>query len=385
MVIRRKKVRGGGHHGGSWKIAYADFITAMMAFFLVMWLISIVPREELKGIAEYFRMPLRVALTGGPSSSAETSAVPGGGRDPLRSDGDERRAQGNRVEAQPMVDAERRDHHRLENLKKRLENVIENSPVLKSFRPQLLIDMTTEGLRIQIIDNQNRPMFATGRAEVQPYMRDILRELGPVLNELPNKVSISGHTDASQYARGERAYSNWELSADRANASRQELVAGGMSESKVMRIQGLSSSMSLVKDDPYAAVNRRISLVVLNQGTQRRIENENAAAADVSARCPRGRNGGGGGPGCGQGRRTNQSGRSGKHPARRRGSITMAATILVADDSATMRMIVQATLTGAGWKVVTAGNGQEALEMARSHPIDLVVSDWNMPVMGGLS
>ena len=180
VVIRRKKVRGGGHHGGSWKIAYADFITAMMAFFLVMWLISIVPREELKGIAEYFRMPLRVALTGGPSSSAETSAVPGGGRDPLRSDGDERRAQGNRVEAQPMVDAERRDHHRLENLKKRLENVIENSPVLKSFRPQLLIDMTTEGLRIQIIDNQNRPMFATGRAEVQPYMRDILRELGPV-------------------------------------------------------------------------------------------------------------------------------------------------------------------------------------------------------------
>ena len=153
--------------------------------------------------------------------------------------------------------------------------------------------MTTEGLRIQIIDNQNRPMFATGRAEVQPYMRDILRELGPVLNELPNKVSISGRVAV----RAASAASNWELSADRANASRQELVAGGMSESKVMRIQGLSSSMSLVKDDPYAAVNRRISLVVLNQGTQRRIENENAAAADVSARCPRGRNGGGGGPG----------------------------------------------------------------------------------------
>ncbi|MEN4922728.1 flagellar motor protein MotB [Achromobacter spanius] len=284
VVIRRKKVKGGGHHGGSWKIAYADFITAMMAFFLVMWLVSVVPREELKGIAEYFRMPLRVAITGGPSSSAETSAVPGGGSDPLRSDGDVRRGQGNRVESQPMGDAERREQHRLENLKKRLENVIETSPVLKSFRPQLLIDLTTEGLRIQIIDNQNRPMFATGRAEVQPYMRDILRELGPVLNELPNKVSISGHTDASQYARGERAYSNWELSADRANASRQELVAGGMNESKVMRIQGLSSSMSLVKDDPYAAVNRRISLVVLNQSTQKRIENENAAAADVSAK-----------------------------------------------------------------------------------------------------
>lgn len=282
VVIRRKRTAGKSHHGGSWKIAYADFITAMMAFFLVMWLISIVPREELKGIADYFRMPLRVALTGGPSSSAETSAIPGGGADPVRDSGDVRRAEGSRVEAQP--DADRRDRHRLESLKRRLESVIDNSPVLKSFRPQLLLDLTTEGLRIQIVDSQNRPMFATGSAQVQPYMRDILRELGPVLNELPNKLSIAGHTDATQYARGERAYSNWELSADRANASRQELVAGGMNEGKVLRVQGLSSSMSLVKDDPYAAVNRRISLVVLNEKTQRRIEAENAAAADVSSR-----------------------------------------------------------------------------------------------------
>ncbi|WP_082988152.1 flagellar motor protein MotB [Bordetella bronchialis] len=284
VVIRRKKGAHGGHHGGSWKIAYADFITAMMAFFLVMWLISVVPREELKGIAEYFRMPLRVALTGGPSNSAETSAIPGGGVDPLRSEGDVRRADGNRVEAQVQGDeAQRRDQRRLEDLQKRLNNLIENSPVLKNFRPQLLIDMTTEGLRIQIIDNKNRPMFATGSAEVQPYMRDILRELGPVLNEIPNKISISGHTDATQYARGERAYSNWELSADRANASRQELVAGGMNETKVARVMGLSSSVSLVKDDPYAAVNRRISLVVLNRATQQRLERENASAADISA------------------------------------------------------------------------------------------------------
>src|SRR5690606_4345539 len=124
-------------------------------------------------------------------------------------------------------------------------------------------------------------MFATGSATVQPYMRDILRELGPLLNELPNRISIAGHTDAVQYAQGERAYSNWELSADRANASRQELVGGGMSEGKVMRIMGLASSMSLVKDDPYAAVNRRISLVVLNRRTQQRIERENAAASNV--------------------------------------------------------------------------------------------------------
>jgi len=283
VVIRRKKRAVPTHHGGSWKIAYADFITAMMAFFLVMWLISVVPREELKGIADFFRTPLHVALTGGPNNSAQTSAIPGGGPDPVKSDGEIRRADGNRVQAQVQADAQLRDQRRLDDLRRRIESVIENSPVLKTFRPQLLIDMTTEGLRIQIIDSQNRPMFATGRADVQPYMRDILRELGPILNEIPNRISISGHTDASQYARGEKAYSNWELSADRANASRQELVAGGMLENKVARIMGLSSSVSLVKDDPYAAVNRRISLVILNRATQERLERENAAAADVSA------------------------------------------------------------------------------------------------------
>jgi chemotaxis protein MotB len=283
VVVRRKKARGGGgaHHGGSWKIAYADFITAMMAFFLVMWLLSIVPKEELKGIADYFRMPLRVAIVGGPSNSAETSAIPGGGRDPIRDDGDVRRANGQRLEAQS--EADRRDQRRLEDLKKKLEALIQSNPILRNFRPQLILDITTEGLRIQIVDNQNRPMFATGRADVQPYMRDILRELGPVLNDLPNKISVSGHTDAVQYARGEKAYSNWELSADRANASRQELVAGGMSEGKVLRVMGLASSMSLVKDDPYAAVNRRISLIVLNMRTQRRIESENMAAGEVTA------------------------------------------------------------------------------------------------------
>lgn len=278
VVVRKKKVRGGGggHHGGSWKIAYADFITAMMALFLVLWILAIVPKTELKGIAEYFQMPLRVSLTSGPAASANTSAIPGGGMDPLRQDGDVRRSDST------LSEAERRDQRRLEDLKRRLEALIQSNPILRNFRPQLLLDITTEGLRVQIIDSQNRPMFATGRADLQPYMRDILRELGPVLNDMPNKISVAGHTDAVQYARGERAYSNWELSADRANASRQELVAGGMNDGKVQRIMGLASSMSLIKDDPYAAVNRRISLVVLNMRTQRRIESENAAAAEVS-------------------------------------------------------------------------------------------------------
>lgn len=285
VVVRRKKVGGGGHHGGSWKIAYADFVTAMMAFFLVMWLISIVPKEELKGIAEYFRMPLRVALTGGPNQSAETSAIPGGGKDPTKSDGDVRKSDGTRIEVPPKpstTEADRRDQRRLEQLRKQLVHAMESNPVLIKFRPQLLVDVTTEGLRIQIVDSKNRPMFALGSAEVEPYMRDILRQLAPLVNEVPNKISISGHTDATPYAGDQAGYSNWELSSDRANASRQELVAAGMDPNKIVRVQGLASSMSLVKDDPFAAVNRRISLVVLNAETLRRIEQENATAADVA-------------------------------------------------------------------------------------------------------
>src|ERR1700754_1263323 len=132
VVIRRKKGAHGGHHGGSWKIAYADFITAMMAFFLVMWLISVVPREELKGIAEYFRMPLRVALTGGPNNSAETSAITGGGTDPLGSDGENSRANAERVEAQVQGDEDRRDQRRLQDFQKRLNNLIDTDAVLKN-------------------------------------------------------------------------------------------------------------------------------------------------------------------------------------------------------------------------------------------------------------
>jgi chemotaxis protein MotB len=278
VVIRRKKVAGPGHHGGSWKIAYADFVTAMMAFFLVMWLVSIVSIEDRKGIAEYFRMPLKVSLNEGPNSSSSSSAIPGGGRDITETQGEVRRAD---ISERTMQhdEVERRDTRRLEDLRKRLDQMIETRPTLRQVKQQLLIDITSEGLRIQIIDNQNRPMFATGRAEVEPYMRDLLRELAPLLNDLPNKVSISGHTDATQYSRGERSYSNWELSADRANASRRELVLGGMQEDKITRVVGMSSQMPLQKDSPTAAINRRISLVVLNRRTQQRIEAENAAAA----------------------------------------------------------------------------------------------------------
>lgn len=287
IVVRRAAAHGKPHGNHSWKIAYADFMTAMMAFFLVLWLLSTSTPKDLVQVAEYFRTPLKVAIAGGQKTSESPSVIPGGGIDPASKDGETRRMR----EDDPQSLQKRRDQletERLRALKQRLEQLIENNPVLRQFRPQLLLDITSEGLRIQILDTQNRPMFRTGKAVVEPYMRDILREIGPVLNEMPNKVSLSGHTDSATYMNGERTYSNWELSADRANASRQELIAGGMQEGKVLRVLGLAATMPLDKQDSLAPVNRRISIVVLNQRAQARFEAENASAAEVAVRAKAG-------------------------------------------------------------------------------------------------
>ncbi|MEO3988257.1 flagellar motor protein MotB [Pseudocitrobacter cyperus] len=271
VVVKRRKAKahGGGGHG-SWKIAYADFMTAMMAFFLVMWLISISSPKELIQIAEYFRTPLATAVAGGPRVSNSDSPIPGGG--------DDFTAQQGEVNKQPNMDElkKRMETNRLKRIRGELDQLIEADPKLKALRPHLKIDLVQEGLRIQIIDSQNRPMFKTGSAEVEPYMRDILRGIAPVLNEIPNKISLSGHTDDYPYAGGERGYSNWELSADRANASRRELVIGGLSEGKVLRVVGMANSMRLATHAGVDAINRRISLLVLNNQAEQAILHENA-------------------------------------------------------------------------------------------------------------
>ncbi|WP_275556652.1 flagellar motor protein MotB [Mixta sp. Marseille-Q2659] len=279
LVKKRKhKKHEGGH--GSWKIAYADFMTAMMAFFMVMWLISVANPKQLTQIAEYFQTPLKVALSGGQRSSDSESPIPGGGDDPTRKEGE--------VQKHVDLDAEKRklDEIRLNRLRERLDQLIESDPRLKSLRPHLIINLVEEGLRIQIIDSQNRPMFKTGSAQVEPYMRDILRAIAPILNDLPNKISLAGHTDDFQYATGDRGYSNWELSADRANASRRELVAGGLDGSKMLRVVGMSDTMRLKNRGGDEAINRRISLLVLNHDTQAQIEKENAESDAVQLSDP---------------------------------------------------------------------------------------------------
>ena len=295
IVIKRKKKHGHEHHGGAWKIAYADFVTAMMAFFLLMWLLGSTTKAQLKGISEYFQTPLKVALMGGEGSGDATSLIKGGGDDltksvgqdnkvdsadanPLKPGGEPKPAESKPAEAPDLKKAqaelERAEKVRLEDLKVKLEKAIDSSPLLTQYKKQILLDITNEGLRVQIVDEQNRPMFASGGAQMKPYTRDILREIGRVLNSVPNKISLSGHTDAATYAGGERGYSNWELSADRANSSRRELIAGGMEDAKVMRVVGLGSAVPFDKENPLNPVNRRISIIVMNRKAEDVIRSE---------------------------------------------------------------------------------------------------------------
>ena len=287
IIIKRIKKAGGGAHGGAWKIAYADFVTAMMAFFLLMWLMGSTTKGDLQGIADYFQTPLKVAMAGGSGSGDSSSVLKGGGKDLTRSSGQVQKSDEpskthktfNLKAAQ--AELEKAEQIQLQGLKQRIEAAIEVSPALKAYKNQLLIDITSDGLRIQIVDVQNRPMFALAKADLQPYTKEILFEIGQLLNGIPNKISLSGHTDATPYSSGEKGYSNWELSADRANASRRALVAGGMDESKVLRVVGLSSAVPFNKDDPLDPVNRRISIIVMNKKAEEAITKE-GSTLDVS-------------------------------------------------------------------------------------------------------
>jgi chemotaxis protein MotB len=252
-------------------------MTAMMAFFLVMWLISISSPKELVQIAEYFRTPLAVAITGGPRSSDATSPIPGGGEDPTVQDGEVHKMIQSQGDAREI-----RETGDLKKLQEKLEEMLASDPRLKGLRPHLMINLTEQGLRIQIIDSKNRPMFQLGSAIVEPYMRDILRAIGPVLDDFPNKISLAGHTDDMPYAQGERGYSNWELSTDRANASRREMIIGGLSEGKVLRVMGMGSTMQLKNHPAGDAINRRISILVLNKHAEEAIERENSEGEAIT-------------------------------------------------------------------------------------------------------
>ncbi len=274
-----KRVKKGGHavHGGAWKIAYADFVTAMMAFFLLMWLLGSTAKGELQGISDYFSSPLKVAMTGGDGAGNSSSVIPGGGNDLSKVHGQVRRSDADTEKARRQsidtAKAERakQDALRIKTLEAKIDALITENPRLNEYKSQIRIDVTPDGLQIQIVDDQNRPMFDSGSAMVKPYMRDILREIGAALNGVENRVSLAGHTDAVPYGNSDRGYSNWELSSDRANASRRELVAAGMPDAKLGRVVGLAASDLLEPNNPRSAANRRITITVLTREAEERL------------------------------------------------------------------------------------------------------------------
>ncbi|MEO7052542.1 MAG: flagellar motor protein MotB [Rhodanobacter sp.] len=286
IIIRKARRQKHGHHGGAWKVAYADFVTAMMAFFLVMWLIGVGTREQKAAISEYFKNP---SMTPGAATMAPPGkAGPGGASDSMIQLGgamDLPRGPGADKHGAPVIkkdvkdareQARRQDKARLEELMKDLNAAIQSSQAMAPFKDQLLLDITPEGLRIQIVDKLNRPMFDMGSAKLKPYTADILHELGESIDGVPNKISISGHTDDAQYA-GEHNYSNWELSADRGNAARRALIAGGLEATKISRVVGLAASVPFDKQDPADPINRRISIIVMTT------QAENAARSQEMA------------------------------------------------------------------------------------------------------
>jgi chemotaxis protein MotB len=291
-----KRVKKGGHaaHGGAWKIAYADFVTAMMAFFLLMWLLGSTTEGDKKGIADYFASPLKIALLSAGSGAGDSShVIRGGGEDLSRTVGQVKRgdveAERSTINLQALKEQQTRaERMRLEELKAKVENKLASNPKLAELNKQILLDMTADGLRIQIVDENQRPMFASGSAEVQPSMRELLRAVGEVLAEVPNRLTLEGHTDALPFPGGYRGFSNWELSADRANASRRELVSGGLPPEQVLRVQGLAASTPFDPADPTAPANRRISIIVMNREAEERVfrsspQNTPTPAAAASA------------------------------------------------------------------------------------------------------
>ncbi|MBL1146752.1 MAG: flagellar motor protein MotB [Pseudomonadota bacterium] len=281
IIIRKvKKNKGGGHHGGAWKVAYADFVTAMMAFFLLLWLLNVTTDEQKALISSYFspadpRIATSVSGSGGVLGGLTVS--PDGAmahqKDPtvsfpgtLRPDGTKNTPDDLQNVADKELEAElqRREQERFEKVEEQIRQAIETVPELKNLAQNLLIDQTPEGLRIQIVDQEGKPMFPLGKSEPLPEALLLLKLVTRVIMDLPNMISIRGHTDSLQYGAG-AAYTNWELSADRANASRRAMLDYKLDLKRIENVMGKADREHLVKDDPTSARNRRITIILLKE------------------------------------------------------------------------------------------------------------------------
>ncbi|UVE17561.1 flagellar motor protein MotB [Pseudomonas sp. LS44] len=288
IIVKRIKRYAAGHHGGAWKIAFADFAVAMMAFFLVLWLMSSATPEQKKAISGYFQDPVGftesaspyvIDLGGTPTPAPEKTLNPELQTIP----DDQDKSKTDPTQAEEIAD--RLERERLELLLQELQNKVNENPQLQRFKDQILFEITQDGLRIQIMDAENRPMFDLGSARLQPYFEDILLAMADTIKAVPNKISVSGHTDAKPFA-GDAGFGNWELSASRANAARRALVAGGYPDEQVARVVGYASSALFDRQDPFNPVNRRIDIIVLTKKAQRAIEGEQDDAVEPNPAVP---------------------------------------------------------------------------------------------------
>jgi len=293
IIIKRIKKSGGGHHGGAWKVAYADFVTAMMAFFLLLWLLNAVTVEQRKGIADYFRPTLAiqplsgqsVMLDGQPAvldstngstgaeseadsqsqgPAAQDSKSPNTSPDATGANASQSPDKAKSVDEQTARDVvAKAEEKQFDQVKLQIQEAIKQSPELRDLKDNLMIDQTPEGLRIQLIDRDKISMFPSGSSSMNDKSKELLQKVAQAIHGLPNKLSISGHTDAAAYA-GQAGYSNWELSSDRANASRRVLVEAGIDPSRVQAVNGKAETDPLDPKNPLSPVNRRISIVLLH-------------------------------------------------------------------------------------------------------------------------
>jgi chemotaxis protein MotB len=281
LIKKVKKSGGHGHHGGAWKVAYADFVTAMMAFFLLMWLINTTDPEQKKGIAEYFA----------PASVSETTSGSGGilGGTALGDDGPKSsgsmavieqlapEAPPNAAETGPssnlssasdaVLEAEmrRREAEEFASAAESLRQAMQSMPELAELSKQLIVDQTPEGLRIQLVDQEGRSMFDNNSARPNARAQVLLRAVARVINQLPNRISITGHTSATAGSGRASAAGDWTLSSERANASRLVLQGAGVDADRVYSVAGKAGSDPLYPDDPSLAGNRRIAIVLLRE------------------------------------------------------------------------------------------------------------------------
>ena len=271
IVIKRVKKGGHGHHGGAWKIAYADFVTAMMAFFLLMWVLGSTTAGDLAGISAYFQNPLRVSLSGGQGSGDATRIIKGGGDNISKTVGEESRADADteqrRISDSSVTDVEnaRKDKTKNEQVKEDIQKKIEADAELKNAKGQVFMDITSEGLRIQVVDEKGKPLFSSGGTVPSVSARRLLRIIGKSIQMAPGPIRIEGHSDGAKFGNGETGYTNWELSTDRANVARRELIAGGLESALVVQVIGFANTVPLNPEDLNDPLNRRISITLLNK------------------------------------------------------------------------------------------------------------------------